>query len=272
LSTDLGSATETIEAAPASGSDAAQYAHEFGVSLEEAERRLSIQSQLGPVVEELTARAEVPVSAEILESPGDVGAVYGGAKLSGCTSGFSARNSSGVYGFITAGHCTNTQSYYTSASTSIPTTYYGEIYDSDQDLQFHSTSHAEYAKYYAPAYTALYSVRGTVPRSSQQVGYWVCHQGKTTGYSCGNIIATDHAPTWAGECNNRGCANTWSRVSGSTLKCWKGDSGGPWFNNGYAYGIHHGHYASGPTAAETSSCVYMAINYVAGAGLTVLTE
>ena len=61
-------------------------------------------------------------------------------------------------------------------------------------------------------------------------------------------------------------------MEGSTLKCYIGDSGGPWFNNGYAYGTYYGQSSSGTTAAACNYAFYMASNYITSFGLTILTE
>lgn len=69
----------------------------------EAALRGSLSTSLPPEI--LAARIE------LLDQP-MAPARRGGLDLSqNCTSGFSVRNSSSQYGFLTAGHCANTQSY-----------------------------------------------------------------------------------------------------------------------------------------------------------------
>lgn len=184
--------------------------------------------------------------------------------------GFTVKNSSGTRGFLTAGHCGNTQTYYESATISYSSNYQTEIRDADQDVQWHTTpTHSVYAQFYA--YSDLRTVTDTEPRSAQAVGDYVCHRGKATGYSCGNIESTNYQPTWTNACPGTTCSSVWIKVSGSSLECYPGDSGGPWFNAYTAYGIYKGQSSTGTTAADCNWAVYMAINYVSGLGVSVLT-
>ena len=52
--------------------------------------------------------------------------------------------------------------------------------------------------------------------------------------------STAFAPTWQGACPGTTCSSTFVQVSGINLSNNYGDSGGPWFIGGTAYGIHMG--------------------------------
>ncbi len=196
---------------------------------------------------ELEAGAGARVQQEVEDAPAGPGHTYGGMPLSGCSSGFTVRNYvTGVTGFVTAGHCLNGQAYY-GFSESYWTDFIAEAYNSQGDLQWHTTTHIEYPRYNHNG--ALRTVRGTVSRAYQDVGFWVCHQGKTTGYSCGTIKSTTYRPSWSGACNGQTCQSTFIRVEGSGLKCAVGDSGGPFFSNDRARSVKHG----GSTLASRNS-------------------
>jgi len=184
--------------------------------------------------------------------------IYGGLPISTCTTGFSVQNGSGTRGVLTAAHCSNTQSYSGSALT-----YQSGDITGNQDVQWHT----------APGFTVtnqfdsgigIRSCTATESRSNQAVGDYVCKNGKTTGYACGSISSTTLAPshvtspsaTFIRVNNDQGYANLSSG----------GDSGGPWFLDTTAYGIH-----SAEPSDDTGDAVYMAINYISSLGVSVLT-
>ncbi len=211
--------------------------------------------------EQIEAWLGQPVRFDMIDAPAGDGHTRGGANLSTCTSGFSVNSGSGCNGFITAGHCGDTQTYYEFGGTSYAATFQSEIRDANQDVQWHTTSHIEYPQFYASSTSTYRTLTGQVNRSSQSAGNYVCHRGKTTGYSCGYIDTTSYRPTWANACNGVTCSSTWIKVSGGSLECYPGDSGGPWFNGYNAYGIYKGQSSSGTTSADCNWAVYMAIDY-----------
>jgi hypothetical protein len=91
----------------------------------------------------------------------------------------------------------------------------------------------------------------------------VCKNGKTTGYTCGNISSTTYSPSYV-----TNAAATFIRVHESSNGNLSegGDSGGPWFLVNTAYGTH-----SGSPGANPNDALYMAINYVSSLGVSVLT-
>lgn len=204
---------------------------------------------------------DLPLRVEQIDAPVGDGHTRGGANLSTCTSGFVARNASGVTGYLTAGHCGNTQTYYEFDGVSYASTFISEIRDANQDVQLHSTSHVEYPHFYASSTSVYRELTSRTTRANQSVGGYVCHRGKTTGYSCGDIASTSYRPTYANACNGLTCDAVWIRVAGDSLKCYPGDSGGPWFLVNSAYGIYKGQSSSGTNVGDCTWAIYMASNY-----------
>jgi hypothetical protein len=205
---------------------------------------------------------QVPLRIETVETPVGDGHTRGGADLSTCTAGFVVRHPlTGTRGYITAGHCGNNQTYFEFGGVSYSTTFVDEIRDADQDVQWHTTPHIEQPRFYASSTTSHRPLNSRRTRSEQSVGGYVCHRGKTTGYSCGTIQTKTFAPSYANACPGTTCSPVWIRVSGSNLKCFPGDSGGPWFLVYTAYGIYKGQSSSGTTAAGCTWAFYMASNY-----------
>lgn len=186
--------------------------------------------------------------------------IYGGLSLSTCTSGFSVKNSSGTKGITTAAHCSNTQSY---SGTSL--TFKSEKYTGSYDIQWHTAS----------GYTVVNKIRwwsdgstrtitATKSRSSQVIGGYVCKYGMTTNYTCGYISDKNYQPSYVPS-----ASATFIRVdntAGYGDLSSGGDSGGPWFLNNTAYGTH-----SGSPGSDPNDAIYMAINYVSGISVSVMT-
>jgi hypothetical protein len=87
----------------------------------------------------------LPVRVEFVDAPAGDGHTRGGTHLSSCTSGFVVRHpTTGTTGYITAGHCSNNQTYFEYGGVSYASTFISEIRDADQDVQWHTTSHPEY--------------------------------------------------------------------------------------------------------------------------------
>ncbi|HEX2095337.1 MAG TPA: hypothetical protein VHG28_23275 [Longimicrobiaceae bacterium] len=232
-----------------------------------AEAGLDIRNNTAEVYVEALQAVQAAIAAGTLRLPEharvvqlgqlsrDVADIYAGLALSPCTSGFAVRNASGTKGITTAGHCSNTVSY---NGTALP--FQSEAHGTYYDVQWHT----------APGFTVrnlLYdglgtrSITATWGRTSQNVGDYVCHYGKTTGYGCGTIV--DKSYTRSTVPNSTA---TWIRVheDGVDLSS-PGDSGGPWFLSNYAYGI------MGCEINTTDAC-YMAINYISGISVSVLLQ
>ena len=184
--------------------------------------------------------------------------IYGGLPLSPCTSGFSVKKSDGTKGITSAGHCPNTQTYNGDGLT-----FESEKLTGSYDIQWYTT----------PGYTVTNKIRwwsdgttrditATKSRSSQVIGGYVCKYGKTSHYTCGYI--SDKNFEYHGQATFIRVNNT----AGYDDLSSGGDSGGPWFLTGDAYGTHVG----APTV-DPNDAIYMAVNYVeSGLGVTVMTS
>lgn len=190
--------------------------------------------------------------------------IYGGLPLNNgsCTVGFGVKNSSGTKGIVTAAHCPNVLSF---DGTNLP--FQLETNFGSADLQWHT----------APGLTVENDVRtgslfgvttswrnmyGTVNRSAQSVGSQVCKYGNTTGYGCGTIQSKIIQPFGTSTVSPNATFVSVSK-NGATLTA-GGDSGGSWFNNNSAYGVHKG---GSPTIS-----IYTPIDYISILGLTILTN
>lgn len=192
--------------------------------------------------------------------------------MSSCTAGFNVIVN-GVRGMTTAGHCSSSQSYRAFGSTTwVGTTYRSQAWNRLADVQWHSLVATPGTLFHGQSTTTTTTLVGRQLRTVQG-GNWACHRGKTTGYSCGTVVQINYQPTYSGACNGQTCAATFMVVQSSSLKCYLGDSGGPVFSGGYAYGWYKGQSSSGTTAADCNSMHYMAVDYLSQiSGATLLTS
>ena len=190
------------------------------------------------------------------EAAGDANS--GGLPMTSCTTGFAVRNSSGTRGLLTAGHCSNTQSYSIFGFPgNYAMTFRNELRSASADLQWHTISGTVYARYYGPSTSSTVTVNSSTTQS-QQGGDYVCSRGKTTGYRCGTVTSISFAPTWSGACPGTTCSASFVRVNANQDD---GDSGGPWAAGGSAYGIHKG---------GASYSVYSSGNYFGALGVAIV--
>ncbi|HEX9966045.1 MAG TPA: hypothetical protein VGB04_13800 [Allosphingosinicella sp.] len=168
------------------------------------------------------------------------------------------------------------------------------------DLRFlyHGTRVAS-SQFYFDSSGAVRTVTGTRSRSSTTVrngatnGSFICHLGQaslgsaTYVQSCGEVISTTTAQnfntsgdlTWATTGgyfvmvqNTQSGAGTAYSSGAGTLKCYQGDSGGPWFANTIAYGVMSScswHGAANTIAAES---VFTSTDYFSQLGVTILVN
>lgn len=189
----------------------------------------------------------------------------GGAGGSTCTVGFTATAGPSSHGYVTAGHCGNTQTWSPDigryVGTMSPSTFGGELRNANADLQYHTITnpHVTSNTFFGGSDTTPTIRNGT---GTAFVGQGLCHRGMVTAYSCGNVTSTTFAPTWENACNGTPCNAVFVRADGVTLGGSDGDSGGPWFSGAAAYGIHKGG-GSGWT-------VYTPIAQISGLGLTLM--
>lgn len=234
-----------------------------------------LASEVGPLgsVSELAFEQSASVVAEMLQDHIEVAfavadgrgitpaeSFQGGEAITGCTSGFTARKNrpgGSDYGIVTAGHCGDNGPTDSAAVTmngvSLPYTY-GWL-SPTADAQFHRILEPGSGSHYvADDYIcrdpAIYSnhscdVTGTIARDNMQ-GSYVCHTGKNSGISCGRVTKIDHQLMWPEDpcLDSSGaeavCDSVFVKVEGQWLKGCGGDSGGPFYRGGTAYGIMAG--------------------------------
>jgi hypothetical protein len=182
---------------------------------------------------------------------GGPGPLLGGRPLSNCTTAFAARSPSGEEGVLTAGHCPEFQVY---RDYDEQLFFAGGEFGGSRDLAFFARIRGGEGQ--PPGRfdsgLGLRRVSGTRSRDLQPVGAMVCRFGLTTAHRCGLIVSKNFCPGYVA-----GCTPTFIRVrafDGQPLATF-GDSGGPWFLDGEAHGVHSGHFDSSPEA------VYTAIDY-----------
>ncbi len=250
----------------------------------------------------------IEVAYKIADGRGIVPATtfQGGDAMSTCTAGFTARQVTvgsygqimiGDYGVITAGHCgdelpTDTKPV-TMRGVSLPFVY-GWL-SPTADAQFHKipvpssgTHHVSDDYYCGQTYSRFNpycDVFRTEARANMQ-GDYVCHTGKNSGISCGQVASIDFQLNFGAiyPCRDaRGvrapCGHVFVTVHGRNLRSCGGDSGGPVYRSGIAYGIHAGHFPTSDNVTDDDcditgrTTVFSAIREVeAFLGVQVLTE
>jgi len=164
-------------------------------------------------------------------------------------------------GITTAAHASNTQSY---GGVNLPfqSANYGTYYD----IQWHT----------APGFTVTnkikyrsdgtnMSITTTKHRSQQWVGALVYKYGKISGFGAGYISSLTFRPSYVP--NAQATFIRVDNTAGYSNLSSDGDSGGPWFTAYTAWGSHCTHPGDDPNDA-----VYMAINYVSGIGVSIMTS
>ncbi|WP_419837281.1 trypsin-like serine protease [Candidatus Poriferisodalis sp.] len=195
--------------------------------------------------------SHIDVAFDVVDGRGtqDDAEFDGGRGMSSCTSGFAAvTRDTRVYGILTAGHCPEVLSM---RGVSLP---WVKGYESRRaDAQIHQiptgSNHLLLDDYVCNTSGSQYGVcdlSGDTTRSSMHESY-ACHTGKNTGTTCGTVTDISYRPTNDGACKSGSatgrkiaCSSVFVKVEGPSLYTCRGDSGGPWFNLGTAYGIHKG--------------------------------
>ena len=184
-----------------------------------------------------------------------------------CTTGFVVRDrSTNRVGVVTAGHCEDaTRNYSGMDGSSYPMSRGQWNMTASYDLAFFWTAHEAPGEFYAMSGTTPRSLEGwrsvseTSETSWYNTGSYLCHYGVASGtQSCGEVIDKTAEPvvmerTASGQLINRGCGRPGAsyvacgpnfvqvekvaKPGQVALQCVPGDSGGPWFAYGNAYGI-----------------------------------
>jgi hypothetical protein len=168
------------------------------------------------------------------------GYIRGGGYLSvGCTSGFNLKQISGSTKRLgTAGHCTEVASQtYSNHSTHGGSTGVSTVWShqgSNGDLGYTTKGNkASTRTFYQKTNSARYADdRGAMPA----VGTSICKFGRTSGKTCSTV-----------KYRNVTVGNLKHMVVMKGNACKPGDSGGPWYYGGTAYGIHTGLVNDGGT-------------------------
>ena len=239
-------------------------------------------------------RDHIPVRFAVVDGRGVGSAAEftGGEAMSICTAGFAAQATSEAYGIITAGHCgadgPTENATFTMNGVTLP--FVNGWASVTADAQFHKiptgSSHRLHDDYICNyRRNTGCDVTGTKARrdmgkrdKNRFVGDFICHAGKSTAISCGNVTSINYQPTYDNACvdtsgNETRCYNVFVKVSGSTLKSCRGDSGGPWYRSGVAYGIHMASKPGDDCNNPVTFAVFSAIREVESfLGVEVLTD
>lgn len=197
----------------------------------------------GHTAETLAGLLEAPepytVSVSIAVGPlGADDSVNGGGSLeilgtagNKCTSGFGIAKGA-LTGIVTAGHCDDPLTYEDWPQQ--PETNIGSPDDvhigEHGDMQIHLFTSLSTDNFYSTTTHILTDVTGVREPVN---GITLCRYGITTGRQCDEVYAQGHCKYVDGEevCNLTMMNNR---------EADDGDSGGPWFSQGNAYGIHQG--------------------------------
>ncbi|WP_299932411.1 S1 family peptidase [uncultured Nocardioides sp.] len=179
----------------------------------------------------------------------------GGLRMTSCTTGFTVINSSTLNKSVaTAAHCADSFQQYTKWEPSDGVyhtmNFRGQVRDANADIAWYGTpAHEVRPRFYG----AIRGGEGTEQTSwgAAGVGSHLCHQGKTTDYSCGDVTSVSYQPTYAGACPST-CNSSFVRVFGSNLKNLPGDSGGPWYRDSTIYGVHKGGQYNGSIPGQVA--------------------
>jgi hypothetical protein len=198
----------------------------------------------------IRARAEevggVPVRVVVNELIEQNMRVDGGGRVEGlssvtgrrnvCTTGFVVGDGERT-GIATAAHCPDELTYYDRDGLTAALPFAEQSGLAYQDVQINLSPEAKAPLFYADrGADSLRRLTTWRNRESTRPGDFVCHFGESSGYSCAEVQLTDYAPP--GTLCGGPCQPTWVTVAGPG--CMAGDSGGPVFSGGTAFGIAKG--------------------------------
>lgn len=259
---------------------------------------LSFDQSAAKVAELLQDHISVQFTVDDGRGLADTTSFHGGEEVSSssssCTSGFAARrNSDGIYGIITAGHCgdpgPNDTTSFSMREVSLPFVYGWA--SATADAQFNriptptSGSHYVQDDYLCReivSYPNPYcEVTTDIARADMQ-GDFVCHTGASTKFSCGKVTDINftymYVVSGTNPCldsNGAGtpCSSVFVEMRGTYLKACVGDSGGPVYRGGKAYGIVKSTFDVYNCTSGGKRVIFSAIREVKEfLGVEVLTE
>jgi hypothetical protein len=221
-------------------------------------------------IEAIRARAEqvsgVPVRVAVNELIEQNLSVDGGGRVEGtnaitgrrnvCTTAFVVTNGESN-AITTAAHCPDELIYQDLDGSTATLPMIGSWGAGYRDIQVNGSPNSPEPLFYsnrgAGSLRRLVSWRNV---ASTRAGDFVCHYGESSGYSCSTVELTDYAPP--GELCGGPCSPTWVTVRGPS--CIPGDSGGPVFTGGIAFGV-----AKGVNRTSDGRCFfyyYMSTDYL----------
>ena len=232
----------------------------------------------------------VPTGIQPVHSRGGAHLEIGGAHT--CMTGFTVkRNSNNDLGIVTAGHCNDPSYTYRAPDGSytmsdVP----GMTVDNaTMDLRFMKANHVALGEFYADSTSTARKVTATRSRASTTAaagttkGSFICHLGQFSNtnsdfiQSCGEVISTAGSNSVRGASGNfvvvrntqSGAGTT--RTSGQgTLRCFRGDSGGPWFALTTAYGVMSACAWVDTAETITDIAIYTSVDYFSNLGVTIV--
>lgn len=202
---------------------------------------------------------------EVDELPTPEANDFAGLPQSHGTSGYIVYEAStGAKYHSTAGHLSNNINLYPGSpiETHLPYKVGSERYGGNYDYQLHlipaNLTPQPWAADATPDSTPYYRIiTARASRIQQSPGSTACHYGSNTGYSCGTIQSNNQCVVINGI---QGCE--WVRVTGANHG--GGDSGGPWYFGGTAYGIH--------SSGGGGTTIYMPVDSMFDHGYLVWTQ
>jgi hypothetical protein len=221
-------------------------------------------------IDAIRSRAEqvsgVPVRIAVNELIEQNLSIDGGGRVEGvnsitgrrnvCTTAFVVTNGEAT-AITTAAHCPDELTYQDLDGSTATLPMIGSWGAGYQDVQVNGSPNSPEPLFYsnrgAGTLRRLVSWRNV---ASTRAGDFVCHYGESSGYSCSTVELTDYAPP--GELCGGHCSPTWVTVRGPS--CIPGDSGGPVFSGGIAFGI-----AKGVNRSVSGRCLfyyYMSTDYL----------
>lgn len=196
-----------------------------------------------------------------------VGNFFGGMRIenNGCTAGFTVvAYGTTRKGILTAGHC-RPDGYWGSGSDIVTLDTRGQIFSGPYDNQWMEPAGSEdklkpWAKdnTCSDTTTCYRIITGTTNRPEQAINSWVCGYGITSGFRCGYITSVTFRPSFDDYPSNVTASYVRVHRDGADLSR-PGDSGGPWYKGGSAWGINSGEVGS--VGSTYPDAFYMAINY-----------
>ncbi len=173
-----------------------------------------------------------------------------------CTTGFVVTDGTRT-GIATAAHCPDELTYYDQDGTTIGLPFDSQDGLAYRDVQINVAPGAGQPFFYADrGADSLRRVTTWRNRDSTRPGDFVCHFGQSSGYSCAEVEFTDYAPP--GTLCGGPCQPSWVTVRGPS--CVPGDSGGPVFSGGVAFGIAKG--INRTPAGQCRFYYYMSTDYL----------